>query len=105
VLLRRWVWTAGQLKEQGSLSLGIHVAVSDRPKMRSAVVPLVRNTPPVGTIPPNSPSIPLHSSVVTWSPQRQTLLLEYLDEEITNGFASPGLYWGLTKVRLRPPTP
>jgi hypothetical protein len=43
--------------------------------------------------------------VVTWSPQRQTLLLEHLDEEITNGFASPGLYWGLTKVLLRPPTP
>lgn len=105
VQLRRWLWAGGQLTEQGSLSLGTHVAVSDRPKMRSAVVPLVRNTPPAGTIPPNSPSIPFIPSVVTWSPQRQVLLLEHLDEEITNGFASPGLYWERTKVLLRPPTP
>ncbi|HVG62385.1 MAG TPA: hypothetical protein VNA24_27730 [Hyalangium sp.] len=111
--LRRWVWAGGQLTEQGSLPLGTHVTVPDRPKMRSGVVPLVRNTLPAGTIPPNSPSIPLNSSVVTWSPQRQALLLETLDEENTNNFASPGLYWEVTspsdpqptKVRLRPPTP
>jgi hypothetical protein len=87
------------------LSLGIHVAVSDRPKTRSAVVPLVRNTLLDGNIPPNSPSIPPVSSVVAWSAQRQALVLEHLDEEITTGFASPGLYWGHSKVLLRPPTP
>jgi hypothetical protein len=111
--IRRWMWAGGQLSEQGSLSLGIHVVISDRPKMRSAVVPLVRNTILGGNPSSHSPSIPHIASVVTWSPQRQTLLLEHLDEEITNGSASSGLYWGAappgapqsTKVRLRPETP
>lgn len=111
--LRRWAWAGGQLTEQGSLSLGTHVAVADRSRMRSVVVPLFRNTPPLGTIPPGSPSIPFITSMATWSPQRQAILLEHLDEEITNGSASPGLYWGEappsasqpTKVRLRPPAP
>lgn len=111
--IRRWVWAEGQLTEQGSLSLGIHVAVSDRPGTRSAVVPLVYNTLLSGNVPANPPSIPPVYSVVTWSPQRQALLLEHLDEEIANGYASPGLYWGMappgapgpTKVCLRPPSP
>jgi hypothetical protein len=103
--LRRWVWAGGQLAEQGSLSLGIHAAVSDRPKFRSAVVPLVSNALLDGNIPPNSPTIPPVSSVVTWSAQSQALVLDHLEEEITNGSASPELYWGQTKVLLRPPTP
>jgi hypothetical protein len=114
VQLRRWVWAGAQLEEQGSLSLGVHVLVTDRPKLRTAVVPIVRNTPlPDNTPPAPPPSIPLVSSVVMWSPQRKVLIFDHLDEELTNGLASPGLYWALaptpppqpTKVRLRPPAP
>jgi hypothetical protein len=114
VQLRRWVWTGGQLTEQSSMSLGIHVLVSDQPRMRSAVVPIVRNTPPIEGV-PSSPSsgIPLIYAVPAWSPQRKALILEHLDAQLSNGYASPDLYWALapptapqpTKVRLRPPTP
>lgn len=114
VQLRRWVWAGGQLAEQSSISLGLHVLVADRPKLRTAVVPLVRNTPPPGnTSPVAPPDIPLVYSVVMWSPQRKALILDHLDHEMTNGLASPGLYWALapapasqaTKVRIRPPAP
>jgi hypothetical protein len=95
------------------LSLGVHVFVSDRPRMRPAVVPIVRNASLRGIPPAPTPEIPHISSVVAWSPQRKALILENLDREMTDGYASPGLYWALaspldsqpTKVRLRLPTP
>ena len=114
VQLRRWVWSGGQLTEQGSMSLGLHVIVSDQPRMHSAVVPIVHNVHPLDGVPsPPSSGFPLISAVPAWSPQRKALILEHLDAEMSNGYASPELYWALappsapqpTKVRLRPPTP
>jgi hypothetical protein len=104
-LLRRWRWTGGQLVEQGSLALGIHTSLFERPLLRSAAVPVLRNISP-------SQDIPQAFSVVTWSSQRKMLLLEHLDAEVADALASPTLFWGKlsstpavtpTRVRLRPP--
>jgi len=104
-LIRRWVWTGGQLLEQGSLSLGPHASILERPLRRWNPVPLVHNLSSETDIQPVT-------AVLTWSPQKQAIFLEHLDATLTDVYASPSFYWGRdpsapafnsTKVRLRPP--
>jgi hypothetical protein len=105
-ILRRWEWRGGQLVEQGSLVLGSHATVIDRASVGSPTVPFIGNSL-------NTSSIPPLTAVVTWSPQRRALLLEYLDPAVSDVYASPTFYWTLkatgagqnTHVRLRPPPP
>jgi hypothetical protein len=114
VQLRRWVWAGGQLTEQGSLTLGIHVFVFTAARLRNSVVPLVHNAPHVSSFPIQPQAeFPSTYSLVTWSPQRKALVLEHLDEVLTSGYASTSLYWGFVppspssamRARIRLPTP
>ena len=105
-LVRRWVWTGGQLLDQGSLSLGPNTTFVDRPMKSREMVPLVRNAV-------FGEDIPRITAVLTWSPTRKSLLLEQLDAELTDASATSSLYWGTappsaptantTWVRQRPP--
>jgi hypothetical protein len=106
-LLHRWVWTGGQLVEQGSLALGPNASAGNQLAVAFAAVPLVSSS----FVPSGYPHGPY---VVTWSPQRQQLLLELLALDTLSARASPTLYWGETdqssssaptKVHLRPPPP
>jgi hypothetical protein len=106
-LLHRWVWTGGQLVEQGSLALGPNAWLGNQSMFGVAAVPLVYSMH--STAPhPHGPY------VVTWSPQRQQLVLELLDADTFYPHVYPTLYWGQTaqsptvtptRVRLRPPPP
>ena len=105
-VLHRWVWTGGQLVEQGSLALGLTASGGGQSTFGVAAVPLVYT----GHAPPRYPSGPY---IVTWSPQRQELLLELLGVDTFYSRASHTFFWGRTeqslaaptKVRLRPPPP
>ncbi len=106
-LIYRWVWTGGQLVEQGSLALGPNAWLANQPMYRVAAVPLVMSR----TFAVDQPSTPY---VVTWSPQREKLLLERLSVDIVSTYVSPTFYWGQTaqppavtptRVQLRPPPP
>lgn len=103
-LVRRWVWTEDQIQEAGSLSLGPNATIFDQSMRRGEVVPLVRNMV-------TDSNILDVTSVLTWSPQRKTLLLEHFDSPQGNVLASRAFYWGAlsgasansTRIRLRPP--
>jgi hypothetical protein len=104
--LHRWVWTGGQMVEQGSLELGPNAWVGNQSTFGVAALPLVYSS----HAPPGYPSGPY---VVTWSPQRQELLLELLAVDTFYSRASHTFFWGQTaqssaaptRVRLRPPPP
>jgi hypothetical protein len=106
-LVHRLLWTGDQLVEQGSLSPGPSLSFIDRSLKRNAAVPVLRETVS------SADAAPL-SVVVSWSPERKVLLLEHLDAEVSEPYASPSLYWGRQlvtpaaqplKVRLRSPPP
>ncbi len=104
-LLRRWRLTGDQLVEQGSLFLGTLTSVSEWPMLGWASVPVLRNTFPTESAFPTF-------AVPTWSPQKQMLLLDHLDGEVTDASATATFFLGRTasvthptRVRIRPPPP
>jgi hypothetical protein len=110
-VISRWTWAAGRFEKQSSL----------RPKLNSKAdfvsPPSTFNGPSVVPVLRSIPSLrypdPI-TTVVTWSPARQQIVLEQLDPDISEVSASPSFYWGrvppltsntATRVRIRPPTP
>ena len=98
----RWLWTDGQLVEQGVLPLAERIDFLAQPLRHTAAVPLVQDVSPGGP--------PPITAVVSWSPERKVLLLECLDAEIYHPWASPSFYWGPklgdplqgpTRIRIR----
>jgi hypothetical protein len=106
-VIRRWAWTAGRLEEQSSMNLGANLRFIDQPLHRSTAVPLVRGS--TTAVQPN-----FVTTVAAWSAEHRRILLERLDSEIIEAYASPSFYWGRvpplttatsTHLRIRPSTP
>jgi hypothetical protein len=86
-LTRRWVWTGGQILEQGSIALGPNTKIFERPLRHWNAVPLVRNHNTNEDIPPAT-------AALTWYPQKRAVLLEFFEDGLTSAAASSSLYWG-----------
>jgi hypothetical protein len=106
-LIHRWEWMGGRLVSRGSVSLGAHLRVVITSLQNPSHVPIVAAD--LG----QSFSGRL-TAVAAWSAERQAILFEHLDPDVTESHASPAFYWGrvaqtasseVTRIRLRPQPP
>jgi len=90
--IQRALWTRAQgLVEHSSITLNLSLRFhpASQSFQRSTVVPMVHSR--LVTVPFAYPSL---TSVVTWSPQWRSLVLEHMDGELTQPSASADFYWG-----------
>jgi hypothetical protein len=107
--LRRLEWGGSTLEDQASLPLGSDLELPSRDlTLRNSVVPVVI------AIALSSSNQRPRGAVAVYSPERRTLLLEFLDSEIPAPIASSSLLWGSpaiggtsagARIRVRPTTP
>jgi hypothetical protein len=104
--LRRLGWTAAGIAEQASLPLGRSFKLSNQSLgLRNWVVPVVISSGPTA----NAHN---RATVAVYSPERRSILLEFLDAEMPEPSASGTLQWTgpasgsqTPRARVRPATP